>query len=399
MRVSMIDPSLFTLPYDQGLAKGLMDNGHEVTLFARRPGPDDSTLRDVALVESFYRFAGRREIAALPQKLRLGVKGLDHVWSMLRLTRLLRRERPDVIHFQWLPLPLVDRHMLARLREIAPLVLTVHDTNPFNGDPSSRLQAHGFLDCLAGFDRLIVHTTQGCERLVAQGISRDRLVVLPHGAIDGPGDDPPEDSMQGELTFVLFGKIKPYKGVDTAIEAFARLPEALRARARLRIVGKPYMDLEPLHALLRARGLESRVSIEPRFVTDEEITTLFGPSAVAIFPYREIDTSGVLPQALAQGRPVIASSIGVFAESLTDGVHGHLAPADDVAGFAAAMAHCIEDRDFAATCGRNALSLSKSGMDWAAIGQLTAMVYAEAIALRADRLARGATGQPRLAAG
>ena len=42
---------------------------------------------------------------------------------------------------------------------------------------------------------------------------------------------------------------------------------------------------------------------------------------------------------------------------------------DDVAGFAAAMAHCIEDRDFAATCGRNALSLSKSGMDWAAIGQ------------------------------
>ena len=89
MRVSMIDPSLFTLPYDQGLAKGLMDNGHEVTLFARRPGPDDSTLRDVVLVESFYRFAGRREIAALPQKLRLGVKGLDHVWSMLRLTRLL----------------------------------------------------------------------------------------------------------------------------------------------------------------------------------------------------------------------------------------------------------------------------------------------------------------------
>jgi glycosyltransferase involved in cell wall biosynthesis len=376
-----------------------MDNGHDVTLFGRRPGPDDGTVRDVVLVESFYRFAGSRGIAALPQQLRLGVKGLDHIWSMLRLARLLGRESPDIIHFQWLPLPLVDRHMVARLRKIAPLVLTVHDTNPFNGDPSSRLQAHGFLDCLAGFDRLIVHTMQGCQRLVAQGISQDRLVVLPHGPLDGPGDDPPEDPMQGDLTFVLFGKIKPYKGVDTAIEAFARLPETLRNRARLRIVGKPYMDLEPLHALLRAHALESRVSIEPRFVADEEIRTLFGPGAVAVFPYREIDASGVLPLALAQGRPVIASSIGTFAESLTDGVHGHLARPDDVAGFAAAMAHCIEDRGFASACSRNALSLSRSGMDWPAIGRLTATIYEEAIVLWQDRLARGAAGQPRSAAG
>jgi glycosyltransferase involved in cell wall biosynthesis len=277
-------------------------------------------------------------------------------------------------------------------------VLTVHDTNPFNGDPSSRLQAHGFLDCLAGFDRLIVHTAQGCQRLVAQGISQDRLVVLPHGPLSGPGDDPPEDPMQGDLTFVLFGKIKPYKGVDTAIEAFARLPEALRARARLHIVGKPYMDLEPLHDLLRAHALESRVSIEPRFVSEEEITTLFGPGAVAVFPYREIDASGVLPLALAQGRPVIASSIGAFAENLADGVHGHLVRPDDVAGFTAAMAHCIEDRDFAAMCGRNALGLSKSGINWAAIGRLTGSIYEEAIALWSARLARGAAGQQKSAA-
>lgn len=127
MRVAMIDPSLFTLPYDRALVDGLTLSGHQVTLFGRRPGPDDNSARGVTLVDAFYRFSSGRLITGLPNKLRLGVKGLDHFWSMWRLGRVLRRARPDVIHFQWLPLPLVDRQMLAQLRRIAPLVLTVHD--------------------------------------------------------------------------------------------------------------------------------------------------------------------------------------------------------------------------------------------------------------------------------
>ena len=124
MRVAMIDPSLFTLPYDRALVDGLTLAGHEVTLFGRRPGPDDNSAGGVTLVNAFYRLSSRRPLAALPSKLRLGVKGLDHFWSMWRLIRVLHRARPDIIHFQWLPLPLVDRQMLARLRRIAPLVLT-----------------------------------------------------------------------------------------------------------------------------------------------------------------------------------------------------------------------------------------------------------------------------------
>ena len=128
--------------------------------------------------------------------------------------------------------------MLAQLRHIAPLVLTVHDTNPFNGDPSSRLQAHGFLDCLTRVDRLIVHTAQGHARLAHHGISLERLSVT-FPMVHWKGRRDLCRSLQGELTFILFGKIKPYKGADTLIEAFARLPTTLRDRAKLRIVGIP----------------------------------------------------------------------------------------------------------------------------------------------------------------
>ena len=49
--------------------------------------------------------------------------------------------------------------------------------------------------------------------------------------VSGPGPldevpPPPPDPMRGPLTLVLFGKIKPYKGADVLIEAFARLPDA-----------------------------------------------------------------------------------------------------------------------------------------------------------------------------
>ena len=382
----MIDPSLFTLPYDQALANGLTQTGHDVTLYGRRPGPDDGSVSGVALEEAFYRIAGSRPIARLPAAPRLAVKGIDHLWSMARLVQRLRRARPEVIHFQWLPLPVLDRRMLHRFHRIAPLVLTVHDTNPFNGDPSSWLQSHGYFACLDQFERLIVHTEQGRARLIGQGVPADRLTIVPHGALGSLPQDRVDDAMLGPLSFVLFGKIKPYKGADILLEAFARLPAHLRVQAQVRIIGKPYMDLEPLHRLARAHGIDGQVSIEPRFVPDEEVSDVYGPGTVALFPYREIDASGVLFQALAHGRPIVATRLGLFAEMLTDGVQGHLNAAQDVPALTAALAHLIEDRSFAAACSRQSLALFGQIASWQTVAQRTATIYDAAVA--AGRRAR-----------
>ena len=377
MRVALIDPSLFTLPYDAALAAGLQQAGHTVRLYARRAGPDDNALNDTPLVPSFYRIAESRLVRGLPATLRLGLKGVDHVASMAGLTGRLQRARPDVIHFQWLPLPALDLRFLPRLRRIAPLVLTVHDTNPFNGNPAAGLQRHGVESALRRFDRLIVHTEQGQARLVEQGLPRARIAVLPHGLLAAP--PPPDvDPMRGELTFLLFGKIKPYKGIDLLIEAFARLPAALRMQARLRVVGKPYMELEPLRALARQRGVAERFVLEPRFVADDEIPALFAPGTIATFPYREIEASGVLALAIAHARPILATRLGGFAETIEDGKHGLLVPPEDIPALSAAMARFVAERDFTAHCARSSGSLAETIPDWAEIGRLTCAVYAAA---------------------
>ena len=376
MRIALIDASLFTLPYDAALAAGLQAEGHEVVLHGRNPGPDDNATDGVPLRPSFYRIAGAPALARLPNALRLGLKGVDHAWSMEALVRRLRRERPDVIHFQWLPLPVVDRRFLKRMRRIAPLVLTVHDTNPFNGNPTGSLQRVGARAAFRDFDRLIVHTEQGRSRLLAHGEGADRVTVMPHGLLGRASTAAAIDPMQGELTFLLFGKIKPYKGADLLIEAFARLDPGLRAQARLRIVGKPYMDLGPLHSLVERLGVADRVMMEPRFVGDDEVGGIFAPGVVAAFPYREIEASGVLGLAITFGRPILAARLGGFVDAVRDGEHGLLVPPEDVGALSAAMARFVAERGFAAACAAGVRALNASVPTWPEIARQTAALYA-----------------------
>lgn len=375
MRVALVDPSLFTLPYDAALAAGLQAEGHDVVLHGRRPGHDDNDADSVPLRQSFYRMAATPWVGRLPSAVRLAVKGVDHLWSMRGLLSHLREQRPDVIHFQWLPLPVVDRQFLGALRRVAPLVLTVHDTNPFNGNPTGRLQRVGAHAAFRNFDRLIVHTAQGRARLIAHGETADRVVLMPHGLLGRPTPVMKPDSMLGDITFLLFGKIKPYKGVDLLIEAFARMPTVSRQQAKLWIVGKPYMDIEPLREMASRLLVADRVKWDTRFVGDDEVEAFFRPGVVATFPYREIEASGVLSLAISHGRPLLAARLGGFTEAVTDGRHGVLVPPENVDALSDAMTRFVVDRPFAAGCAAAVQTLTGTVPSWQDIARRTIELY------------------------
>jgi len=383
-KVALIDPSLFTLPYDVKLVEGLRGIGHTVRFYGKSLDAHERAPESAGLVQHFYPEMQRWGLSRWPGGVSKLAKGVLHLRSMRRLIEVLRREQPDVIHFQWLPLPVVDRAFIGALRAIAPVVLTAHDSRPFNASPSSMIQNLGATSTLRHIDRVVVHTEQARSRLVAYGVEPERIARVAHGflhderaeaAVPGPSaDDKP-------VCFLLFGKVKPYKGADVALSALRRMPAELRARSLLRIVGKPYVDVRPLARA--AAELGACVSLDFRHVPDDEIPLLWRQADVLLFPYREIDMSGVLMAALGAARPIIASEIGGFTELLENGRSALLVPPNDPDALAAAMSRLAREPAIRNDMARELRALAATVPSWRTIAAETAAVYAQAREARA----------------
>ena len=380
MKVSLIDPSLFTWPYDLKLAKGLSDIGHSASIVGRPIGQAPSLDEQRFLEGHFYPGLQSRFFKSLPRNLQLGFKGLSHAESMARLIRRFKRSPPDVIHFQWAPLAVVDSRFIPRFRKIAPTVMTVHDSNPFNNNPSSRIQRIGALRILHCFDHLIVHTAVARDRLLRVGIPDEKISIIAHGLltehIPQPAHKPPGENERVQI--LLFGKIKPYKGVDVMLRALALLPRGVRERCVVKVVGWPEMPMAPLFSMVKDLHLEDQVEFDLRFVPEDEVAAMVARADALVFPYRDIDASGVLMLAIAAGRPIIASNLGTFSEWLSDQAEGTLIPPDDPEELSRSLERLITDPNHRRSKSQKMLNLRDSVPTWTSIARLTEAVYGKA---------------------
>ena len=120
MRIALLDPPSFTVPYDHALASALARRGHDVTLltapFTHGDVPEPEGYRR----EEIFLPVSSRLVRRSPRsRARLVLKGLEYVPSAARLLRRVRALDPDVAHVQWLAIPRYDVHWLRRLRRAA----------------------------------------------------------------------------------------------------------------------------------------------------------------------------------------------------------------------------------------------------------------------------------------
>jgi glycosyltransferase involved in cell wall biosynthesis len=213
----------------------------------------------------------------------------------------------------------------------------------------------------------------------------DRVRCIPHGLLhegdvgggearDG-GAESAGPAAAAPTTFLLFGKIKPYKGLDILIRALGELDAQTRNRCRVRVVGKAYMDMQPLQDLAVQNGVADRIDYDLRFVSTTELDRIFQSADVLVFPYRQIEASGVLMTAIAVGKPVIATRMGAAEELFDDGKGGFLIPTDDPAALAQAMRSFIDSSDLVASCASHVRRLRDAIPSWTEIGQLTTRTY------------------------
>ena len=381
--VQIVDMPAWTPPYDHALCAALARGGADVelvtTYFPFAPVPRGAGYR---VSERFYRRSARLyrlrgEYRSTPpggavERVRRVVKSAEHVPDLLRYRR--RARDADIVHYQWLTSQRLDVHLLPAKR---PRVMTAHDIVP----PAPRVgDVAAMPRLLDKMDAVIVHSEHGAERLRTQlGVDADSVHVIEHGAFDYLTRLPDEQPLPPELASVRkpvilsFGLVRPYKGVDLLLDAFADVPDA-----ELWVVGMPRMDMAPLHALAaRAPGTVRFVS---RFVQESEIPAYFRRADVVVLPYREIDQSGVLYTALAFGKALVLSSVGGFAEVAEGGAVARLVPPGERDALVAALTELTGDPELRSQMQRAAARAAAEKYSWDSIAQRTLALYERLLA-------------------
>jgi alpha-1,3-rhamnosyl/mannosyltransferase len=171
------------------------------------------------------------------------------------------------------------------------------------------------------------------------------------------------------------GTLEPRKNLTTAIRAYARLPEVIRAETPLVIAGMKGWRTEGLDkevAALIDKGQIRRLG----YVPDEALPALYSGARVFVYPSL-YEGFGLPPlEAMACGAPVIVSNRSSLPEVVGD--TGLQVDALDVDGLAQAMSQIIEDDALRASLRQLGMERAKS-FSWRRCAEETLAVYRKVV--------------------
>lgn len=288
--------------------------------------------------------------------------GVDWYWgpSITAAARFIRDHRPDVVVLQWWTGTVLHSYLaiaeLARRRG-ARVVLEMHETQDV-GEVAAVPGAAGYVSTLfprllARCSALVVHS-EFDRRLVEERFGRHGLpvAVVPHGPYDptanpaaadlaAPAGDERPDRRPGPVRLLYFGVIRPFKGVEDLLEAFARLDETAAAGFELTVVGETWEGWTRPAELIAGHRFADRITFVNRYVSDAEADRLFREADAVVLPYHRSSSSGPLQMAMGRGLPVLVTSVGGLVEA-ADGYAGAVfVPPQDPAALAAGLARLV----------------------------------------------------------
>lgn len=312
--------------------------------------------------------------------------------TCLPLNRLIRGFRPQVLHLQETA-PLYSSGTLLTMRREVPVVLTVHDPRTHSGEsPSHGLRWEALMYLRRRATRVIVHGPRMREEMEAlDPCFAGRVDAIPHGAL---GADPApagnaasnpaacgdSSTGRGPVSFLFFGRVQRYKGLQYLLEAGEILQR--RGHAMKLVVAGTGADLERHRARIAASPW---VELIDRYIAPEEVAPLFQRASVVVLPYTDATQSGVAAMAFTHAKPVISTRVGDLPEVVIEGRTGRLVNACDSRELADAMEQLLRDAPLRHALGAGAGQFAAEEISWGRIAEMTADTYGRAMESRRVR--------------
>lgn len=321
----------------RGLFRELQEqDGYEVVAVSS-PGKE---LDEIALNE------GVRTVAVPMERHIAPLKDLVSLW---RMWRVMRREKPDMVHSMTPKAGLVT--MIAAWLARVPVRIHTFTGLVFptsTGLKRRVLMATDWLTCACATH--VIPEGEGVKHdLLANGITRKDIRVLGYGNIRGVDLDywsePQVKRFDPSQPFrcVFVGRLVGDKGINELVAAFARLNAELPGRARLTLVGHLEPELDPL-APQTVRLIDECDAIDAVGLKSD-VRPYYADADALVFPsYRE-GFPNVVIEAGAMGLPSIVTDINGSREIVVDGENGTIIPPRDEQALYAVMRRWVEHPD------------------------------------------------------
>ncbi|MCD6586900.1 MAG: glycosyltransferase family 4 protein [Desulfobacteraceae bacterium] len=230
-------------------------------------------------------------------------------------------------------------------------------------------------------DHFIVHSNINKQQLTEfYKIVCDKISVIPHGSLDfhikkgvnrkkirkEMGIDPESK------VILLFGAIRPYKGIDTAIKAFAEIIKNV-PKARLLIAGRLWEDWTPYAQLIEKLGINKNIITYLDYIPSGDVYKFFEASDLCVFPYHHFDSqSGAGSVAISFRKPMIVSKVGGLPDLVKD--PNWVVPPGDPSALARAVIICLGNPNMIEQMKSEAETISYK-FSWSEIADKTEKIY------------------------
>lgn len=242
-------------------------------------------------------------------------------------------------------------------------------------------------------DTVVVQSEAARVRLLEHHVvDSTKVRMIPHGARPNLSRRPRRRA--GSAPVVLtWGLLGPDKGIEWGIDAVARLDE-LDPPPRYVVLGQTHPKVletageqyrDSLRARAAALGVADRVEFDDAYHDTRELLEQVREADVVLLPYRSREqvVSGVLVEAIASGKPVVATGFPHAEELLREG-SGLLVPHEDADAIADALRKLLGDPRLA-SCAEAVARRQASSLSWESVGARYAALATELLSRRRVR--------------
>ncbi|RUX43913.1 MAG: glycosyltransferase [Mesorhizobium sp.] len=251
--------------------------------------------------------------------------------------RRIRSLNPDLIvvqwwHVYWAPFIIWVKRLARRCgKRLVVICHNVDDHESAGWKVKLRNLALG--DC----KELFVHSSRHRESLGEMFPAASiRMHPIPaYDAFPAPDHELPRRA-RTELLF--FGLIRPYKGLDILLHALARIADR---DFHLTIAGESWDGVSAYERIISESGISEKVDMVNAYVSNQSAANLFARADAIVLPYRSASGSAVAALAFNYHKPVVASEVGGFVDTVLPGT-GILVEAENVDALAGALSRVMD---------------------------------------------------------